>query len=167
MAPVTRRWAAAALLASVLAGACSNPVDYCPPSDPDCDLSTIASERPPEPDPEPERSRDPGPRASPRDDPEPPRPAPVFELAILGGRCGTGECGYEPDHFFVYVGTIVKIRNRDAEIRSWVSDTYVFDSGPIEPGGTFRWRVKEAGDYYFHDRYAPYVIGRMVVVARE
>ena len=118
----------------------------------------------------PEPSRTPRPRPSPSvtTDPSPPgepvKDDTTFVVRIRGGQCGIGRCGYKPDAFAVFVGTIVVVRNLDATTRAWTADDgSSFDSGPIEPGGEFRWKARKPGVYYFHDSYTNYIKGLMQV----
>lgn len=85
-------------------------------------------------------------------------------VKILGGQCGIGPCGFEPQAFYIYKGTIVVIKNEDVRDRSWVSDTVgVFDSGPIKPGGEYRYKADKVGAFSFHDEHVPSALGRMDV----
>lgn len=84
-------------------------------------------------------------------------------VRIARGTCGIGRCGYTPSAFAVKRGALVVVRNLDDRARTWTARDDAFDSGPIEPGGTFRYRARTRGRFDVYDRTARYVTGLMVV----
>lgn len=75
--------------------------------------------------------------------------------------------GYKPFNFRVFKGTSVKVTNADSQARSFTSDQAgVFDSGLIQPGGTFTWVANALGTFNFHDETRPFVVGQVEVVQR-
>jgi plastocyanin len=63
----------------------------------------------------------------------------------------------------VPVGTTVVVTNTDGTPHTWTAADGTFDSGAIEPGGTFEFTFTEAGQFDYHCNFHPSMTGTIVV----
>jgi len=75
---------------------------------------------------------------------------------------------FDPSSQAAYPGTPIEWINRDVKARSVVSDDGVtFDSGSIQPGGTFTWVAwNRLGRINYHDGTRPYAVADIEVITR-
>lgn len=72
---------------------------------------------------------------------------------------------FTPASMTVTAGTIVTWTNKDAIAHTVTSDTGLFDSGDINPGGTFTHTFAAAGTYPYHCTIHPTMLGTITAQA--
>lgn len=87
-------------------------------------------------------------------------------LAITINSDGGTTTQFEPSAARVYVGSLVEWVNRDSVPRSVIADGGAFDSGPIAPGGTYRYNATNAGSFAYSDGTRPYAVATLEVIPR-
>jgi len=87
-------------------------------------------------------------------------------LAIAINSDGGTSTQFEPSAARVYVGSLVEWVNTDDVPRSVVADDGSFDSGPIAPGGTWRFNATVVGQFPYSDGTRPYAVGTLEVIPR-
>ncbi|HEX2850333.1 MAG TPA: hypothetical protein VHN98_07260 [Acidimicrobiales bacterium] len=101
------------------------------------------------------------------------RPAPTttttqqvasIEIVINGDNATSTQ--FDPAGARVYVGSIVKWTNKDAQPRSVEADDGSFASGPIAPGQSWSYTAAKAGSFNYHDGTRPYAVASIEVVPR-
>ena len=70
---------------------------------------------------------------------------------------------FTPMRLAVSAGATVEWTNRDQLAHTVTADDASWDSGPIEPGGTWRRTFDTPGTYAYHCSPHPYMIGAVVV----
>jgi plastocyanin len=104
------------------------------------------------------------PVATPRPTPPPTQKAAGFDITINGDN--TSQPQFSPPAAKVYTGTVITFTNHDSVPRSVVSDNSgVFDSGPIPPGGTWKYTAATVGTFNYHDGTRPYAVAYFQVVS--
>ena len=88
--------------------------------------------------------------------------AAAFAIAVNGDNSGQPQ--FNPPAARVYVGTVITFTNHDSVARSVVSDSGTFDSGPIAPGGSWKYTAAAAGTFNYHDGTRPYAVAYFQVV---
>jgi plastocyanin len=88
----------------------------------------------------------------------------TLEVSIYGD--DSSHTAFEPTPASVYVGGYVKFVNRDRVARRVIEDAGKFDSQPIPPGGSWTYRVTQAGTFNYHDDTRPHARGSLEVIAR-
>ena len=84
-----------------------------------------------------------------------------FEIGIHGDNSGSSQ--FAPSAVAVGKGVTVRWTNRDSVARSVEAENGAFNSGPIQPGGTFLWKADKAGAFNYTDGTRPYAVGRIEV----
>jgi len=104
-------------------------------------------------------SPSPGPTPMPTPTPTPtPTPAPNT-VTIPQGASGRGSNAYAPNPLTVAVGTTVTWTNTDTIAHTATSNSGVFDSGSISPGGGFSFRFQNAGSFNYRCTFHPGMVG--------
>ena len=70
---------------------------------------------------------------------------------------------YSDTRFRVRAGSIVSFGNRDAEVHSFTAEGGLFDSGLVEPGGSYRWSSGAPREVLFHCEIHPRMEAVLVV----
>lgn len=70
---------------------------------------------------------------------------------------------YTPNVIIVPVGTTVRWTNNGAFNHTITSDTALFDSGPLAPGGSFEYRFDTPGTFNYHCTLHPSMTGKVIV----
>lgn len=91
---------------------------------------------------------------------EAPKPQ-FFEISINGDNSGTSQ--FNPSAVAVGKGVTVRWTNKDSVARSVEAENGAFNSGPIQPGGTFLWKADKVGAFNYTDGTRPYAVGRIEV----
>ena len=73
------------------------------------------------------------------------------------------EMAFGPGRLEAAVGSAVEWTNRDQVVHTVTADDGSWESGPIEPGATWRHTFDRAGDYPFHCTPHPFMKGMVVV----
>jgi plastocyanin len=73
------------------------------------------------------------------------------------------EMAFSPGRLEAAVGASVEWTNRDQVVHTVTGDDGSWDSGPIEPGATWRHTFERAGEYRFHCTPHPFMKGVVVV----
>lgn len=102
------------------------------------------------------------PPATPAATPPPAARAQHFAIAINGDNQSSSQ--FDPSAVQVPKGTIITWTNRDAAVRSVVSDDGLFNSGPIAPGSSWSFTASADGKFSYHDGTRPYAIAFFQVV---
>lgn len=89
---------------------------------------------------------------------------PSIEIEVNGDSGGATQ--FDPAGVRVYVGSIVKWTNKDAQPRSVEADDGSFASGPIAPGQSWSYTASKAGTFNYHDGTRPYAVASIEVVPR-
>jgi plastocyanin len=72
---------------------------------------------------------------------------------------------FRPKNLTVKIGTVLTWTNNDAVPQSVTSDSPgIFDSGPIQPGGTFSHTFSQAGVFPYHSTSTSSSFGSVTVV---
>ena len=91
------------------------------------------------------------------------------EASSSGGDASVGRTitavdgDYADAHFRVRAGSVVSFGNRDAEVHSFTAEGGLFDSGLVEPGGTYRWSSGAPREVRFHCEIHPRMEAVLVV----
>lgn len=84
-------------------------------------------------------------------------PANPDALSIVGGK-------YRPKNLTVKVGTTLTWTNNDTKPQSVTSDTPgLFDSGTLQPGGTWQFTFSQAGTFPYHSTTSTTTFGSITV----
>lgn len=75
----------------------------------------------------------------------------------------TGKYGFMPKTLTVKVGTTVTWTNASSAPHTVTSDTGLFDSGVVNPNGTFSFTFTKAGTYKYHCSIHLYMHGTIIV----
>ena len=102
--------------------------------------------------------------APPARTPAPTPQAAAFAIGINGDNSGQPQ--FNPPAARVYVGTVITFTNHDSVARSVVADSGGFDSGPIAPGGSWKYTASMAGTFNYHDGTRPYAVAYFQVVSQ-
>lgn len=70
---------------------------------------------------------------------------------------------FAPNVIIVPVGTTVRWTNDDAIDHTVTSDTALFDSGALSPGGSFEHRFDVTGTFAYHCAFHPNMTGKVIV----
>jgi plastocyanin len=70
---------------------------------------------------------------------------------------------FDPGLVQVPLGSKVRFTNRGAAEHSVTSDTGLFDSGPIPPGGAWIYDATTAGSFNYSDSSRPFAVGTIQV----
>ena len=70
---------------------------------------------------------------------------------------------FVPNRLGVSAGATVEWTNRDEVVHTITADDGSWDSGPIQPGATWRRTFDRAGEFAFHCTPHPFMVGRVVV----
>ena len=84
-------------------------------------------------------------------------------VSIPAGAQNLGTAGYAPNPITVAVGSTVTWTNTDSTAHTASSDTGVFNSGTIPPGGSANFTFSTAGTYPYHCNFHPGMVGSVVV----
>jgi plastocyanin len=74
-----------------------------------------------------------------------------------------GTFGFKPKKLKITVGTTVTWKNNTTVTHTVTSDTGLFDSGPIAPGGTFSFTFTTSGTFKYHCSIHAFMHGSVVV----
>lgn len=74
---------------------------------------------------------------------------------------------FQPQTLQVKVGSTVTWANNDATSHTVTSDTGVFDSGTLTPGGSFSFTFTQAGTFAYHCNIHPNMKGTIIVVPSD
>ena len=102
-------------------------------------------------------------RDSARQAPSPVRPPARQRPPATVVRADIRDLKYLPARLEITAGTIVEWTNNDPLVHTVTADDRSWDSGPIEPGKTFRRRFATAGTFAFHCTPHPFMKGVVVV----
>ena len=97
--------------------------------------------------------------ASPSPSPAPP----TANVSIVGGAQTLTISAFHPDPITVSSGTTVTWMNHDETSHTTTSDTGVWDSGIVVPGGTFSRTFTSTGSFSFHCSIHPNMVGTVLV----
>ena len=103
------------------------------------------------------------PVSTPPPTPKPTPQAAAFAIGIFGDNSNQPQ--FNPPAARVYTGTVITFTNHDSVARSVVSDNGAFDSGPIAPGGTWKYTAATVGTFNYHDGTRPYAVAYFQVVS--
>jgi plastocyanin len=70
---------------------------------------------------------------------------------------------FGPAHVVVSPGTTIIWTNQDGFQHTTTSDKGVWDSGPMDPGATFKRAFKKAGIFTYHCTIHPFMLGTITV----
>jgi len=76
-----------------------------------------------------------------------------------GGTVIIQNSAFDPSELYVRETATVVWSNKDNTIHTVTADNGAFDSGDIQPGGTFNHKFNTRGDYAYHCRYHPEMAG--------
>ncbi len=100
-------------------------------------------------------------RATPTPTPKPsPTPAPTTLTVTI---VDNGGFAFSPRTLNISVGTTVIWKNNTTAPHTVTSDTGVFGSGTISPGGTFSFKFTQAGTFAYHCNIHPFMTATIVV----
>lgn len=74
-----------------------------------------------------------------------------------------GGFGFSPQALTITVGTTIIWKNNTTAPHTVSSDSGAFDSGTIQPGGTFRFKFTSAGTFAYHCNIHPYMTATITV----
>ena len=74
-----------------------------------------------------------------------------------------GTAAFVPNPLTVSSGAVVTWSNTDSTTHDMVSDTGVWDSGRIAPGGSFNFTFPSKGPFPYHCSIHPGMVGTLVV----
>jgi hypothetical protein len=97
-------------------------------------------------------TRTPGPTNTPTNTPIPPCSPPSYQVFVL-------EYLFTPSQIYIREGGMVRWRNIGSLAHTSTSDTGVWDSGLINPGGTFEITLNTPGVYHYHCAIHPQMTG--------
>ena len=83
-------------------------------------------------------------------------PAASDEITVVDG-------AYADARFRVRAGSVVSFGNRDGEVHTFTAEGGLFDSGLLEPGGSYRWSSGNAREVRFHCEIHPGMQAVLVV----
>jgi len=97
--------------------------------------------------------------------PASPTPAPpgATTITIVSGASTLTTTAYNPNPITVAVGTTVSFLNSDNTTHTSVSNTGVWSSGNIAPGGRFNTTLTVAGSYPYHCNIHPGMVATLNV----
>ncbi len=81
----------------------------------------------------------------------------VPKMAVLAIR----DFAFVPSTLVIAVDTTVSVTNHDTVAHTWTSN--LFDSGPIQPGSSFKFTFTKRGTYRYHCTIHPFMTGTIVV----
>jgi plastocyanin len=84
-------------------------------------------------------------------------------VTIPSGAQSLGNRAFMPNPLTVAAGTTVTWTNTDAIAHTSTSDSRVFDSGTISPGGSFSFAFQTPGTFPYHCTIHPGMVGTVVV----
>lgn len=84
-------------------------------------------------------------------------------VSIPAGATNLGSSAYMPNPVTVNVGSSVTWTNTDTVAHTSTSNTGVFNSGSLAPGGTFSFTFQSAGTYPYHCSFHPGMVASVVV----
>jgi plastocyanin len=94
----------------------------------------------------------------------PSSPSNGTSVSIPVGASNLGASGYSPNPVNVTAGTTVTWTNSDATPHTATSDTAgIFDSGSIQPGGTFSMMLQTKGTMTYHCTLHAGMVGTIIV----
>jgi len=76
-----------------------------------------------------------------------------------GGTVIIQNSAFDPSELYVRETATVIWSNKDKTIHTVTSDNGAFDSGDIQPGGNFSYTFNTRGDYSYHCKYHPEMVG--------
>ena len=76
-----------------------------------------------------------------------------------GGTVIIQNSAFDPSELYVRETATVVWSNKDKTIHTITADNGAFDSGDIQPGGNFSYTFKTRGDYSYHCKYHPEMVG--------
>src|SRR5262249_55806920 len=98
------------------------------------------------------------------DSPSPTSPSPSgTQVSIVSGSSNLTTTAYSPSPVTVAVGGTVTWTNNDSVAHNSVSNTSVWTSGTIAPGGKFSMTFPTAGSYPYHCSIHPGMVGTITV----
>ena len=110
------------------------------------------------PTPTPARST---PTPTPTPEPSPsPTPAPATMTVMI---VSNGGFGFSPQTLTITAGTTIIWKNNTSAPHTVTSDSGLFDSGTISPGGTFSFKFTSAGAFAYHCNIHPYMTATLTV----
>ena len=80
----------------------------------------------------------------------PPSPGSSSQATPAANTLSIKNTAFTPNSLQVAVGTTVTWVNNDTVQHTVTSDTKLFDSGPLDPGGKFTYTFTQAGTFAFH-----------------
>ena len=88
-------------------------------------------------------------------------------VIIANGASENASLGFEPSYITIVIGVnnTVVWKNEDSDWHTATSDIPEFDSGVIQPGGSFTHTFLRAGTYPYHCDPHPWMTGVVVVKA--
>lgn len=92
-----------------------------------------------------------------------PTPGSGNAVTIQSGAQSLGNRAFMPNPLNVAAGTTVTWTNTDAIAHTSTSDSRVFDSGTIAPGGSFSFAFQTPGTFPYHCSIHPGMVGTVVV----
>lgn len=101
-------------------------------------------------------------RATPTPTPKPPTPTPMpttMNVTIVAN----GSFAFSPQTLTISVGATIVWKNDTTAPHTVTSDTGVFDSGTIAPGGTFSFKFTQAGTFAYHCNIHPFMTASIIV----
>jgi plastocyanin len=98
--------------------------------------------------------------------PTTPAPAPATgtqNVSIVVNSQGLGPNAYNPSPVTIAAGTTVRWTNNDTITHTSTSNTGVWSSGNLQPGGTFDFTFQTSGTFTYHCAIHPGMTGTVVV----
>ncbi len=83
--------------------------------------------------------------------------------AASAGAVTISSAGFQPNPLQIKVGATVTWTNTDSTAHTVTSDAGLFDSGPINPGGTFSFTFPQAGTFSYHSTGNAAMVGSITV----
>jgi plastocyanin len=71
-------------------------------------------------------------------------------ISVSDNTISVKNMAFTPNNLQIKVGTAVTWVNNDTVPHTVTSDTKVFDSGPIQPGGNFTYTFTQTGSFTYH-----------------
>lgn len=88
-------------------------------------------------------------------------PALTVKVSITTNKKGVFT--FKPKSVTIAVGTTVKWTNNTTVAHTVTSDTGIFNSGIINPGGTFKFTFTKKGTFGYHCMIHPFMIATIIV----
>lgn len=88
---------------------------------------------------------------------------PAGAVYIVGGGTGPSRAQYDPATQTVHVGQKVTWTNQDSQAHTVTADNGAFNSDVLNPGKSYSWTPKKAGQYSYSDYTASDLQGTLVV----